>query len=36
VIGVPIMAFLFITLKKLLAGLRRITGLSDEELMMPR
>lgn len=35
-IGVPIMAFLYITLKKLLAGLRRITGLSDEELLMPR
>lgn len=36
VIGVPIMVFLFITLKKLLSGLRRITGLSDDELMMPR
>jgi len=36
VIGVPIMAFLFVTLKKLLAGLRGITGLSDDELMMPR
>ncbi|QTN33436.1 hypothetical protein HZ994_14295 [Akkermansiaceae bacterium] len=36
VIGVPIMAFLFFTLKKLLGGLRGITGLSDEELMMPR
>lgn len=36
VIGIPIMAFLFITLKKLLAGLRGITGLSDEDLMMPR
>jgi hypothetical protein len=36
VIGVPIMAFLFFTLKRLLTGLRRITGLGDEELMMPR
>jgi hypothetical protein len=36
VIGVPIMGFLFITLKKLLAGLRSITGLADDELMMPR
>ncbi|MBC7980697.1 MAG: hypothetical protein H7Y36_09065 [Armatimonadetes bacterium] len=36
VIGVPIMAFLFFTLRKLLKGLRGITGFSDEELMMPR
>jgi hypothetical protein len=36
VIGVPIMAFLFITLKKLLSGLRGITGFSDDDLMMPR
>lgn len=36
VIGVPILAFLFFTLKKLLSGLRGITGFSDEELMMPR
>ncbi|WP_411826458.1 VC0807 family protein [Luteolibacter sp. AS25] len=36
VIGVPIMAFLFFTLRKLLTGLRGITGLKDEELMMPR
>jgi len=36
VIGVPIMAFLFITLRKLLSGLRHITGLGDDELMMPR
>ncbi|MFD2257566.1 VC0807 family protein [Luteolibacter algae] len=36
VIGVPIMAFLFFTLRKLLKGLREITGLADEELMMPR
>ncbi len=36
VIGVPIMAFLFITLRKLLSGLRGITGLTDDEMMMPR
>lgn len=36
VIGVPIMVFLFFTLKKLFAGLRGITGLRDEELTMPR
>ncbi len=36
VIGVPIMAFLFFTLRKLLTGLRGLTGMSDEELMMPR
>jgi hypothetical protein len=36
VIGVPVMVFLFITLKKLLSGLREITGLTDDDLMMPR
>lgn len=36
VIGVPIMVFLFITLKRLLGGLRGITGFTDDELMMPR
>lgn len=36
VIGVPIMAFLFFTLKKLLTGLRELTGFKDEELLMPR
>ncbi len=36
VIGVPIMAFLFFTLRKLLTGLRGLTGFTDEELMMPR
>lgn len=36
VIGVPIMVFLFFTLKKLLSGLRSITGFTDEDLMMPR
>jgi len=36
VIGVPIMLFLFLTLRKLLKGLHRITGLEDEQLMRPR
>lgn len=36
VIGVPVMGFLFITLQKLLASLRKITGLNNDELMMPR
>ena len=36
VIGLPVMVFLFATLKRLLSGLRRITGLAEEELMMPR
>jgi hypothetical protein len=36
VIGLPIMVFLFFTLRKLLVGLRSLTGFKDEELMMPR
>ena len=36
VIGVPILVFLFFTLLRLLAGLRRLTGLADNELMLPR
>lgn len=36
VIGVPIMLFLFLTLRKLLKGLNQVTGLEDEQLMMPR
>ena len=36
VIGLPLMVFLFFTLKKLLKGLGNITGFKDEELMMPR
>jgi len=36
VIGGPILIFLFFTLLRLLAGLRRITGLKDNELMLPR
>jgi hypothetical protein len=36
VIGVPIMVFLFFTLRKLLGGLRELTGFKDDELMMPR
>ncbi|MEI7908257.1 MAG: VC0807 family protein [Verrucomicrobiota bacterium] len=36
VIGVPILFFLFFTLLRLLAGLRRLTGLTDQEMMHPR
>lgn len=36
IIGLPIMVFLFFTLRKLLGGLRKLTGFKDEELMMPR
>ena len=36
VIGVPLLVFLFFTLQKLLKGLREITGLKDDELMLPR
>lgn len=36
VIGLPILVFLFFTLKRLLTGLRELTGLKDEELMQPR
>jgi len=36
VIGIPIVFFLFFTLKSLLRGLGRITGYNDEELMLPR
>ncbi len=36
VIGVPILAFLFFTLKTLLGSLGKLTGLTEEELMLPR
>lgn len=36
VIGVPILVFLFFTLRRLLQGLRTLTGFKDEEMMMPR
>jgi hypothetical protein len=36
VIGIPILVFLFFTLMRLLAGLRRLTGFKDDELMLPR
>lgn len=36
VIGVPLMGILFLILTRLLKGLRELTGLKDEELMMPR
>ena len=36
VIGLPILVFLFLTLRKLMKGLREVTGFKDEELMLPR
>jgi len=36
VIGVPILIFLFLTLRRLLKGLEKLTGLKDDELMLPR
>jgi hypothetical protein len=36
VIGVPILVFLFFTLKRLLKGLENLTGLKEDELMLPR
>lgn len=36
VIGIPLLAILFLTLKRLLKGLSDITGLKEDELLMPR
>ena len=36
VIGLPLLVFLFFTLKRILKGLRELTGFKDEELMLPR
>jgi hypothetical protein len=36
VIGVPILFFLFFTFKRLFNGLERLTGLKQDELMLPR
>lgn len=36
VIGAPILVFLFLILRHLLKGLNQITGLKDEDLMLPR
>ncbi|MFC7338934.1 VC0807 family protein [Haloferula chungangensis] len=36
VIGIPLLIFLYFTLQKLLKGLREVTGLKDEELLLPR
>jgi hypothetical protein len=36
VIGVPILIFLFFTLRRLLKGLGALTGFKDDELMLPR
>jgi hypothetical protein len=36
VIGIPILAFLFFTLRRLISRLGALTGLKDEELLLPR
>lgn len=36
VIGVPIVIFLYFTLRRLLSGLGSLTGLSEDEMMLPR
>lgn len=36
VIGVPMLVFLFFTLRRLLTQLRGLTGLKEDELMLPR
>lgn len=36
VIGLPILVFLFFTLRRLMKGLGAITGLKDDELLLPR
>ncbi|MCU0794359.1 MAG: hypothetical protein MUF31_00285 [Akkermansiaceae bacterium] len=36
VIGIPLLAFLYLTLQRLIKGLREITGLSDQEILLPR
>lgn len=36
VIGIPLLAILFLTLQRLLKGLREITGFKDDELLLPR
>ena len=35
VIGVPVIVFLFFTLRRLLKGLGDLTGFTDEEMMHP-
>lgn len=36
VIGIPLMAFLYLTLVKLLKGLGEVTGLDEKQLLLPR
>jgi hypothetical protein len=36
VIGLPILGFLFFTLRRLLKNLGSLTGLKDDDLMLPR
>ena len=36
IIGIPLLAIMFVILKRLLSGLSAITGLKDDELLLPR
>lgn len=36
VIGLPILVFLFLTLRRLISQLSKLTGLKEEEIMLPR
>jgi uncharacterized membrane protein len=36
VIGLPILVFLFITLRRMITQLSKLTGLKEEEIMLPR
>lgn len=36
IIGIPLLVFLYFTLQRILKGLRDLTGLKDEELLLPR
>jgi len=36
VIGIPLLAILYLTLQRLIKGLREITGLTDQEILLPR
>ena len=36
VIGLPMLIFLFITLRRMITQLSRLTGLKEEEIMLPR
>jgi hypothetical protein len=36
IIGVPLLAIMFLILKRLMAGLAELTGLKDDEILLPR